>query len=352
MNRLSRHLVYGCRGMICSNSPLAASAGLKVLQEGGNAFDAALAVAAMEAVTIVPACGLGGDAFILLHDATTGTITGINSSGVAATGATSDYYRAQGYQTMPLDGPHAVSVPGAVAAWEIVHRRFCTKPFAQLVDSAIGYAEEGFPIPLGIALTRPSLRRVAPFILTIANTGQALPGYGLLVLFLIFFGQGQNTAIMALALYALLPVLRNTMVGLNAVDRNVLEAGRGMGMTKAGVLARIELPLAVPVIMAGVRTATILCIGMATLAFIIGGGGQYSDEVARRDNNTPAVPRTSPSYWLFNALASYPVTKNLTVRFNVNNLFDREFVQAANNNGARFNPGAPRSYLLTADLRF
>src|SRR5919198_1964874 len=82
MNRLSRHLVYGCRGMICSNSPLAASAGLKILQEGGNAFDAALAVAATESVTIVPACGLGGDAFILLHDAATGRITGINSSGV------------------------------------------------------------------------------------------------------------------------------------------------------------------------------------------------------------------------------------------------------------------------------
>lgn len=151
MNRLSRHLVYGCRGMICSNSPLAASAGLKVLQEGGNAFDAALAVAATEAVTIVPACGLGGDAFILLHDAATGTITGINSSGAAATGATADYYRTQGYQTMPLEGPHAVSVPGAVAAWEVVHRRFCTKPFAQLLDSAIGYAEEGFPMPPGIA---------------------------------------------------------------------------------------------------------------------------------------------------------------------------------------------------------
>jgi gamma-glutamyltranspeptidase/glutathione hydrolase len=151
MNRLSRHLVYGCRGMICSNSPLAASAGLMVLQEGGNAFDAALAVAATESVTIVPACGLGGDAFILLHDAATGTITGINSSGVAATGATSDYYRAQGHQTMPLDGPHAISVPGAVAAWEIVHQRFCTKPLASLLDCAIGYAEEGFPLPLGIA---------------------------------------------------------------------------------------------------------------------------------------------------------------------------------------------------------
>ena len=128
-------------------------------------------------------------------------------------------------------------------------------------------------VPLGVALTRPRLRRVSPFVVTIANVGQALPGYGLLVLFLIFFGQGQRTAIMALTLYALLPVLRNTMVGLNAVDSNILEAGRGMGMTKMRVLTRIELPLAVPVIMAGVRTATILCIGMATLAFIIGGGG-------------------------------------------------------------------------------
>ncbi len=85
---------------------------------------------------------------------------------------------------------------------------------------------------------------------------------------------------------------------------------------------------------------------------IIGGGGQYSAEVARRDNNTPAVPRFSPSYWLFNALASYPVAKNVTLRFNVNNLFDRKYSQAANNNGARFNPGAPRAYLLSADYRF
>lgn len=147
---LSRHLVYGCRGMICSNSPLAASTGIKVLYDGGNAFDAALAVAAVETVTIVPACGLGGDAFVLLYEAATGKITGVNSSGVAATGATADFYRARGYRTMPLDGPHAVSVPGEVAAWEVVHRRFCTKPFAQLLDSAIGYAEEGFPLPPGI----------------------------------------------------------------------------------------------------------------------------------------------------------------------------------------------------------
>jgi gamma-glutamyltranspeptidase/glutathione hydrolase len=136
--------------MICSNSPLAASAGLNVLQEGGNAFDAALAIAAVETVTIVPACGLGGDAFVLLYDARTGKITGVNSSGVAASGATAASYRSQGFHTMPLDGPHAVSVPGEVAAWETIHRRFCTKPFAQLLDRAIGYAEEGFPLPPGI----------------------------------------------------------------------------------------------------------------------------------------------------------------------------------------------------------
>lgn len=128
-------------------------------------------------------------------------------------------------------------------------------------------------IPLGIALTRPALRRISPAVLTVANSGQAMPAYGLLVLFLTFMGQGQVTVIWALALYALLPVLRNTMVGLDAVDRSVLEAGRGMGMTRLRVLSKIEMPLAIPVIIAGVRTAMILNIGMATLAFLIGGGG-------------------------------------------------------------------------------
>jgi osmoprotectant transport system permease protein len=128
-------------------------------------------------------------------------------------------------------------------------------------------------VPLGIILTRPALRRVSPFVLGVANSGQALPAYGLLVIFLGIMGQGARTAIVALSLYALLPVLRNTMVGLDGVDRAVIEAGRGMGMTKMQALTRIELPLAVPIIVAGVRTAMILNIGMATLAFLIGGGG-------------------------------------------------------------------------------
>jgi osmoprotectant transport system permease protein len=128
-------------------------------------------------------------------------------------------------------------------------------------------------VPLGILLTRPAFRGAAPWVLTVANSGQALPAYGLLILFLILLGQGTGTVIWALALYALLPVLRNTMVGLDQVDRATIEAGRGMGMTKRQALTRIELPLAVPVIIAGVRTATIINIGMATLAFLVGGGG-------------------------------------------------------------------------------
>ena len=143
---LSRSLVYGSRGIVCSNSPLAASAGVQIMHEGGNAFDAALAVAATEAVTLVPLCGMGGDSFILAYEAATGQLTGINSSGTAPTGATADYYRSRGYEEMPLEGPHAISVPGEVAAWEEMHRRFCSMPFPTLLDTAIGYAEEGFPV--------------------------------------------------------------------------------------------------------------------------------------------------------------------------------------------------------------
>ena len=149
--RLSRQVVYGKNGMVCTNSPLSAAAGLKALQDGGNAFDAALAVAATETVTMVPMCGIGGDSFILLYEATNGQVTGITSSGVPGSGASADHYRKQGLTMMPLEGPHSVGVPGEVAAWEEVHRRFCSKPFDQLLDTAIGYAEDGFAIPPKIA---------------------------------------------------------------------------------------------------------------------------------------------------------------------------------------------------------
>jgi gamma-glutamyltranspeptidase/glutathione hydrolase len=150
--------------MVCTNSPLSAAAGLKVLQEGGNAFDAALAVAATETVTMVPMCGIGGDSFILLYEAANGQVTGMSSAGAPGSGTSADYYRKQGLIKMPLEGPHSVGVPGEVAAWEEVHRRFCSKPFDQLLDTAVGYAEDGFALPPKIAQSFSSThKRLAAF---------------------------------------------------------------------------------------------------------------------------------------------------------------------------------------------
>lgn len=128
-------------------------------------------------------------------------------------------------------------------------------------------------VPLGILLTRPRYKRGGAPILAVATSGQAIPAFGLLVLAFAWLGAGPWTTIWALALFTLLPVLRNTMVGLEQVDQSVIEAGRGMGLTKRQTLQQIELPLAVPVILAGIRTALVINVGMAALAFLIGGGG-------------------------------------------------------------------------------
>lgn len=128
-------------------------------------------------------------------------------------------------------------------------------------------------IPLGIIVTRPAAKRITPLVLAVANIGQAAPSIGLLVILVIIFGTGFETAVYGLVAYSILPVLRNTMVGLEQVDRSVIEAGRGMGMSRLRVLARIELPLAVPVILAGVRTALVINVGTAALATFINGGG-------------------------------------------------------------------------------
>lgn len=128
-------------------------------------------------------------------------------------------------------------------------------------------------VPLGIFLTRPRYKRFSGPVLTFASSGQAIPAYGLLALFYMWLGTGKWPAISALVLYAILPVLRNTIVGLEQVDQAVIEAGRGMGMSKVQALRRIELPLSVPVILAGVRTALVINVGMAALAVFIGGGG-------------------------------------------------------------------------------
>ena len=129
-------------------------------------------------------------------------------------------------------------------------------------------------VPLGIALVRRhKLRR---WVLGTANVIQTIPSlalFGFLIPLPFLGGIGARTAILALALYALLPILQNTYTGISGVDPAVLESARGMGMTPRQILWGVELPLSMSVILAGIRVSLIICIGIATIAAAIGAGG-------------------------------------------------------------------------------
>lgn len=128
-------------------------------------------------------------------------------------------------------------------------------------------------VPAGIAATRPVLRPLRPPALFLANLGQTVPTVAVLALMFTVTGIGFHTAVLALWAYSLLPVLRNTLAGLGGVEPAVVEAARGMGMSPAQVLLRVELPLAWPVLVAGIRTAAVVNVGTAALATFVGAGG-------------------------------------------------------------------------------
>jgi osmoprotectant transport system permease protein len=129
-------------------------------------------------------------------------------------------------------------------------------------------------VPLGMFIVhRPTLRNVALALASIFQTIPSLALFGFLIPIPFIGGIGRRTAIVALVLYALLPILRNTYVGLTGIDPAVLEAAEAMGMTQSQILWRVRLPLARAVILAGIRTATIITIGVATIAAAIGAGG-------------------------------------------------------------------------------
>jgi len=126
-------------------------------------------------------------------------------------------------------------------------------------------------LPLGVLVSRrPAWRRP---VLGLANVFQTIPSLALFGLLIPFFGIGAWTAVTALVVYALLPIVRNTYAGITGVDPAVREAGRGMGMTNGELLRYVELPLAAGVILAGVRVATVVSVGIATIAAAIGAGG-------------------------------------------------------------------------------
>lgn len=128
-------------------------------------------------------------------------------------------------------------------------------------------------IPAGILLHRVRLPLVRTVVLALANVGQATPAVGLVILLALLWQTGFTTALVALVAYSFLPVLRNTLTGLQQVDPDVREAARGMGMPSLQVLRQIELPLASATILAGLRTSLVFCVGVATIATFINAGG-------------------------------------------------------------------------------
>ncbi|MDQ3944790.1 MAG: ABC transporter permease [Actinomycetota bacterium] len=139
-----------------------------------------------------------------------------------------------------------------------------------LVSTALAVA---VAVPVGVATTRPPLRRLRGAALFMANLGQTVPTVAFLALMFTVTGLGFRTAVLALWAYSLLPVLRNTIAGLSGVEPAVVEAARGMGLSPAQTLFRVELPLARAVIVAGIRTAAVVNVGTAALASFVGAGG-------------------------------------------------------------------------------
>lgn len=128
-------------------------------------------------------------------------------------------------------------------------------------------------VPLGVLLTRRGARFLTPVVLGVANAGQSAPVIGLIVLLALAIGFDFWVAVLALVIYAFLPVLANTITGLRSIDPSLKESARGMGMSGFQVLTRVELPMAVPVILTGVRTSLVLLVGAGAFATFIDAGG-------------------------------------------------------------------------------
>ncbi|PTH14246.1 choline ABC transporter permease [Staphylococcus agnetis] len=128
-----------------------------------------------------------------------------------------------------------------------------------------------FSVPLGILLTRT--KRLAKVSLTIASVLQTIPTLAVLALMIPLFGVGKVPAIVTLFFYVLLPILNNTIIGVESIDKNVREAGKSMGMTGFQLMKGVELPLALPMILSGIRLSSVYVISWATLASFIGAGG-------------------------------------------------------------------------------
>lgn len=144
--KAARPVIMGQNGMISAGHHLASQAGVRVLRDGGNAVDAALAAAFVMAVVKPEASGPGGDLFALVFMKKSGKVEAINSSGPAPARASIDYFRERGLKSIPQSGPLSIAVPGAVDGWLELHKKYGTKDLASLMRDAIQIARDGFPM--------------------------------------------------------------------------------------------------------------------------------------------------------------------------------------------------------------
>jgi len=142
----------------------------------------------------------------------------------------------------------------------------------QLVLIPLGIAT-AVAFPIGVLLTRPRFRRYTDRVMGIFNAGQTIPPLAVIAVFFPFFGLGYRPALIALTIYALLPIARNTLAGMSSVSPEVKEAARGMGMTEWQILNQVEIPLSLSVVMSGIKTSAVLTAGTAALAALVGGKG-------------------------------------------------------------------------------
>jgi gamma-glutamyltranspeptidase/glutathione hydrolase len=142
----TRSVAVAKHGMVATSQPLATAVGVEILRAGGSAVDAAIAANAMLGLVEPTGCGIGGDLFAIVWDAQSRRLAGLNGSGRSPRALSLDHLRAQGLTAIPVDGPLAVSVPGAVDAWFALHAQLGALPLPELLAPAIAYARSGFPV--------------------------------------------------------------------------------------------------------------------------------------------------------------------------------------------------------------
>ena len=171
-----RSMVISRQGIVATSQALASQAGAQILARGGSAVDAAIAANAVLAVTEPMMNGPGGDMFALYWDASSGKLTGLNSSGPAPKGLSPDFLKQHGHKTMPTSGIQSVTVPGAVEGWAKMHQRYGKLPWKDLFQAAIAYAEQGYPVTETMAAAWSATAAAAKLHVDAETTKVFLPG--------------------------------------------------------------------------------------------------------------------------------------------------------------------------------